>query len=80
MGSNERPLDFKPNALPTELGVLICRVGFNFFLLYSAIYSYNVIHCCIFVKVWDKTSAYLIKEKFLFYTRNHDEDLNQKKN
>ena len=44
-------LDFKPNTLPTELGRLICRVGFKFFL-YSATYSYNVnytllCHACI---------------------------------
>ena len=42
MGSNQRSLDFKPNAFPTELGALICREGFRL-LLYSAIYSYTVI-------------------------------------
>ena len=31
-GSNERPLDFKPNVLPTELGGLICRVEFKLLL------------------------------------------------
>ena len=40
-GSNQRPLDYKSNAFPTELGGLICKVGFKH-LLYSAIYSYNV--------------------------------------
>ena len=41
-GSNQRPLDYKSNALPTELGGLISRVEFKL-LLYSAIYSYSVI-------------------------------------
>ena len=31
-GSNQRPLDSKPNAFPTELGGLICRVGFKLLL------------------------------------------------
>ena len=34
------------NALPTELDGLICRVGFKL-LLYSDIYSYNFISCCV---------------------------------
>ena len=45
VGSNQQPLDSKPNALPTELSREICGVGFKL-LLHSAIYSYNVTHHC----------------------------------
>ena len=45
-GLKRATFDLKPNALPAELGGLICRAGFKL-LLYSAIYSYNVIPCCV---------------------------------
>ena len=32
--------------ITTELGKLICRVGYKLFL-HSAIYSYNAIRCCV---------------------------------
>ena len=48
MGSNQRPLDYRPSALPTKLRRLICRVEFKLLLiLYSAIYSYNITGYCI---------------------------------
>ena len=34
MGSNQQPLDYKPNAFLTELGGLICIVEFKLLLLY----------------------------------------------
>ena len=38
MASHQQPLDYKPNALPTVLRQLMCRVGFKLLLfLYSAI-------------------------------------------
>ena len=45
-GLERATFHLKPNALPAELGGLICRAGFKL-LLYSAIYSYNVIRCCV---------------------------------
>ena len=49
-GLEQATFELKPNAFSTELGGLTCRVGFTL-LLYSVIYSYNVIrHCVIHAK------------------------------
>ena len=42
MGSNQQPLDSKPNALPTELRREICGVGFKFYC--TVLYIATMLH------------------------------------
>ena len=66
MGSNQQPLDSKPNALPTELRRGICGVGFKL-LLCSALYIATMLHLTAEPRGRPVASSmyFLLKQKIL---------------
>ena len=66
MDSNKQHLDYRSIAFPTELHLLICRVGLKLlFIVYSVLYSHNVTRHCVTMRYLHQAciKLFLLKQK-----------------